>query len=63
MRIDWLRASCVLTYVLAAHAAWAQPEQATVKGDSVKVYREMSARGEVVGVLKAGDVVLPATPR
>ena len=57
MRMDWLRASCVLTYVLAGHAAWAQPEQATVKGDSVKVYREMSARGEVVGVLKAGDVV------
>jgi hypothetical protein len=57
MRMDWLRASCVLTTVLAGQAAWAQPEQATVKGDSVKVYREMSARGEVVGVLKAGDVV------
>ena len=57
MRMGWLWASCVSTYALAAHAAWAQPEQATVKGDSVKVYREMSARGEVVGVLKAGDVV------
>jgi hypothetical protein len=57
MQIDLLRASCVISCVLAAHAAWAQPEQATAKGDSVKVYREMSARSQVVGVLKAGDVV------
>ena len=57
MRIDLLRVLCVSTFALAAHAAWAQPEQATVKGNSVKVYQEMSARSEIVGELKAGDVV------
>lgn len=57
MRIDWIRAACVPGCLLAAHAAWAQPEQAKVIGDSVKVYRSMSTTSAVAGVLKAGEVV------
>jgi len=57
MRMDWFRGVCALLCALAAHAAWAQPQRAKVAGDPVKVYLGMSTRSDVVGELKAGEVV------